>query len=352
MSLETVLRSLPAEPYPVAQFRGERDPELEDLLRRLGQLLGEEGVDEVVARYGTKGCGLHAVGLVLEGWMSVDPDAATAAFLAMEPEKRPLGSPVGGPPDSPFGSAAEDFVVWKGQKLLPVEWGDFSRIGIWQLYGGVIAAATRVDPERGLELLGSNALASDFNSLVRDYVGALSRESNWMEVHATLSEVADGIEAPMPNAWDPIPVEVAKRWAESDLHAAMGWLLTVETRSGRGATTSHLAEVLHRTGRRDGINWMEQNMGTPKVGDELLIAFAWGAREFEQKDVLLEQLSALATEPETKVRIAAQLYPGSPMGPAPDVDPSAEGIGSMFGLPHLSDDAAHSIREQMRDGTE
>ena len=156
MSLETVLRLLPAEPYEMVLMGDDGDPERDALLRRLGQLLGEEGVDEVLDRYGLGSCAMHAMGRVFEGWMAVNPDAATAAFLTLnDADANGLEALIASPTGSPV-MFHSDSVQWKGQRLVPTEWGMFSRVAIWNLYGGVLRAATMADPKRpqfGLSLL-------------------------------------------------------------------------------------------------------------------------------------------------------------------------------------------------------
>jgi hypothetical protein len=83
LSLDGVLAQLPAKPklYPQVAL-----PEWERtrlLFRRLGELEGEQALDDLVERYGKGQFTAIAMTEAVIGWMSVDRDEALAAFDRM-----------------------------------------------------------------------------------------------------------------------------------------------------------------------------------------------------------------------------------------------------------------------------
>lgn len=260
LSADDLLKRLPDVPTGLRQHY-----EAQALFRQLGELLGEEALDEIVRRYrmeedeATNQFVVRAMGWALAGWMKKDVEGASQALRQLQ---RSLKDNVQENTESVFD--------WKGTQLTLSGDSSFAIAHIELMRPG-LQAATEADSEVGLELIRQMPGATGYLSL---YTSSLSRSTDWAAVDAQLRALDWGSSTLVTSGQDSITRAVASGWVKWDVEGALDWFLERNTDSGSGRISLALQILSSVSDPLQAVEWLREHEGTDTEIDRFLEGYS------------------------------------------------------------------------------
>lgn len=243
LSIEELIERIPEVPE-----RSWKNYKARALFRRLGEVLGEQAIDEIVNRYGSgkeenpdHSFALRAIGWALAGWMKRDVEEASLVFLRLQRELK-----------SELREYPRAFLEWKGTQLIIPSGYGFAH-GCLVL--PAVEEASAVDPEVGLDLISQMPGPSSFVDL---YTRNLGRHTDWTAVDKQLRELVWGAN-PLLTGQDNITVAVARGWVQWDVEKALNWFFE-RNRGSKKSRVSLATQVLRSASDPvQAVEWLRAN---------------------------------------------------------------------------------------------
>lgn len=279
------------------------------LLRRLGELLGEKSLSEILSHYDPadvmteKDLVAYALGQALAGWMAVDPLHATKGFQKLlTGTKQELVDD-----DNPWTRneknpdlVTQTRIQWKGFELVIGQKDSGSDASA--LFAAALQATTKANPEQGWSLLSQEGLPN-LHELMSAYTQGLGKDTDWLGLQQRLSDLAVERGAKPSYSEPSVSESIAQGWARWDLDAAMAWHL--ENENSDGSLSWHdFIEILTNQEPGRAVAWLEKNISSGLVSDETLTIYASSLSD-DKATENLERVIAMSKNEATREKIVS-----------------------------------------------